>query len=154
MKYGPTLHQIVKSPSEALLVQRRLPVPPAKVFEAFTDPARLARWFAPMNDWQTIVHELDPRVGGRSRVDMVPPDGPPNRLHGEYVELRKPDLLVFTWQWEGSPEETLVRIELKPAKGGCEFFLTHEKFLTPGSKAQHAEGWEGCLARLPSALEG
>jgi uncharacterized protein YndB with AHSA1/START domain len=144
---------MVKSPSEALLVQRRLPVPPAKVFEAFTDPARLARWFAPMNDWRTIVHELDARVGGRYRVDMVPPSGEPNRLHGEYRELRKPDLLVFTWRWEGSPEETLVRIELKPAKGGCEFFLTHEKFLTQESKVQHAQGWEGCLTRLDRALE-
>lgn len=144
---------MVKSPSEALLVQRRLPVPPAKVFEAFTDPARLARWFAPIADWKTVVHELDARVGGSYRVDMVPPSGAANRLHGRYVELRKPDLLVFTWQWEGSPEETLVRIELKPAKGGCELFLTHDKFLTPASKAQHAEGWDGCLGRLDLSLE-
>jgi uncharacterized protein YndB with AHSA1/START domain len=64
VKYEDSLHQTVKSPSEALLVQRRLPVPPAKVFEAFTDPARLARWFAPIADWKTVVHELDARVGG------------------------------------------------------------------------------------------
>ncbi|MEA3198736.1 MAG: hypothetical protein QOE90_164 [Thermoplasmata archaeon] len=145
---------MVKSPSEALLLQRRLPVPPEKVFDAFTDPARLARWFAPMDDWRTVVHELDAREGGRYRVDMVPPTGPPNRLHGTYTQLRRPDLLVFTWRWEGSPEETIVRIELTPIRGGCEMLLTHELFAGPDSTKQHAEGWEGCLARLPAALEG
>lgn len=144
---------MVKSPSDALLIQRRLPVTPEQVFDAFTDPARLARWFAPMNDWQTVVHELDAREGGRYRVDMVPPEGEPNRLRGRYLELRRPNLLLFTWQWDGSPEETLVRIELQPVRGGCEIVLTHEKFLSPESKAQHGQGWQACLARLPEAAE-
>jgi uncharacterized protein YndB with AHSA1/START domain len=93
-------------------------------------------------------------LGGRYRVDMVPPDGPPNQLHGTYRTLDRPHLLEFTWQWEGSPEETIVRIELKPAKGGCELILTHERFATEASKVKHAEGWGGCLARLPAAWEG
>lgn len=143
----------MKSPSEALLFQRRLPVPPEKVYEAFLDPLRLARWFAPMADWATIVRELDARVGGAYRVEMVPPAGPPNKLSGVYRELRRPSLLVFTWQWEGSPEETLVRVEIQPAKGGSELILTHERFTSAESKAKHAEGWGGCLGRLAAAAE-
>ena len=143
-----------QSPSEALLVQHRLPVPPEKVFEAFTDPKRLAKWFAPTDEMTTVVHELDPRVGGRYRLDMVGPGGSPvYKLSGVYQELSKPRLLLFTWQWEHEPEEeTLVRIELTPAKGGCELVLTHERFLSAESKKGHAEGWEGCLARLPKAV--
>jgi uncharacterized protein YndB with AHSA1/START domain len=142
------------SPSEALLLQRRLPVPPEKIFEAFTDPKRLSRWFAPMEEMRTVVHELEPRVGGSYRLDMVAPNGDAHKLSGVYQELRKPDLLVFTWRWEGSPEETLVRIELRPVKGGCELLLTHERFLTAASKKEHGEGWEGCLARLPAVVSG
>jgi uncharacterized protein YndB with AHSA1/START domain len=146
------VHQQVKSPAEAFLVQRRLPVPPEKVFEAFTDPARLARWFAPMPDWRTVVRELDARVGGAYRVDMIPPDGEPNRLHGVYKQLDRPRLLVFTWAWEGQPDETLVRIELTPARGGCELLLTHERLASEEERIRHAEGWGGCLARLGFAL--
>lgn len=141
------------SPTEALLVQRRLPVPPEKIFEAFTDPKRLSRWFAPQDDMTTVVHELDARVGGRYRLDMVGPGGAPVfSLSGVYQTLERPNLLIFTWRWKDSPEETLVRIELRPAKGGCELFLTHERFLSEASKVEHGKGWDGCLARLPKAV--
>lgn len=138
------------SPTEALLVQRRLPVPPEKVFEAFTDPNRLARWFAPMDDMRTVVHTLDAQPGGAWRLDMIAGDRVMT-VGGTYQEIRKPDLLVFTWRWEGTDEETIVRIELAPAKGGCELILTHERFLTEASKVEHGKGWEGCLNRLPNA---
>lgn len=140
------------SPSEALLVQRRLPVPPAKVFEAFTDPERLARWFAPLDEMRTVVHTLDPRPGGAWRLDMIHGERVMS-LGGVYHTVRHPDLLVFTWRWEGSAEETLVRIELAPAKGGCELIMTHEKFLTTESKIEHGKGWNGCLDRISRAWE-
>ena len=144
---------VKSSPSEALLVQRRLPVPPEKIFEAFTDPKRLSRWFAPQDEMTTVVHELDARVGGRYRLDMVGPGGSPvHSLSGVYQTLDKPNLLVFTWRWKDSPEETIVRIELQPAKGGCELILTHERFLSEESKLDHGKGWDGCLARLPKAI--
>lgn len=101
----------------------------------------------------TVVHEFDARLGGRYRLDMVEPGGIAHKLSGVYQTLDKPNLLIFTWRWEGSPEETLVRIELQPAKGGCELILTHERFLDDASRIEHAKGWEGCLARLPKAVE-
>ncbi len=137
-------------PTEALLVQRRLPVPPVKVFEAFTDANRLARWFAPADAMRTVVRALDARPGGEWRVDMIDGDRVMT-VGGTYREVRKPDLLVFTWRWEGADEETLVRVELVPVEGGCEIILTHERFATEASKVEHGKGWDACLRRLPNA---
>lgn len=140
------------SPAEVFLAQRRLPVPPEKVFDAFTDASRLVRWFAPVAEWDTKVHELDARVGGAYRIDMVEPSGNAHKLHGNYLEVRRPDLLLFTWRWEGSDEETVVRVEIVQAKGGCELNIAHERFTSAASKQDHAQGWEGCLARLETLL--
>jgi uncharacterized protein YndB with AHSA1/START domain len=83
---------------------------------------------------------------------MVDPAGPVHSLSGVYQQVDRPHLLVFTWRWDGQDEETLVRLELRAIKGGAELLLTHERFLSEESKKEHAQGWEGCLARLPGAL--
>ena len=43
-------------------LERSYPVPPARVFAAWADPAAKARWFTPSPD---SGHQLDFRVGGR-----------------------------------------------------------------------------------------
>lgn len=142
----------MKGPSELLLVNRILPAPPERVFRSFVEPDRLARWFAP-GDMRTVVHELDARPGGRYRVDMVAPDGTTHQLEGTYQEVDPPRLLVFTWRWLHEPDATLVRIELRAVRRGTEFLLTHERFAGAEQRQRHLDGWEGCLAKLPSALQ-
>jgi uncharacterized protein YndB with AHSA1/START domain len=141
------------TPTEALLVQRILPAAPDRIFKSFTEAAKLAKWFAPMDGMKTVVHELDPRPGGRYRVDMIEPGGGAvHQLEGRYQEVDPPNHLVFTWRWLQDTDETLVRIEMKAVKQGTELLLTHEKFRTAAAKKEHADGWEGCLSRLPLAL--
>ncbi len=141
-----------KSPFEVLIVNRMLPAEPARVFRAFTEPARLAKWFAPGADWRVEVPGLDLRVGGHYTIDMIDPTGAVNRVKGTYTKIDAPNHLAFTWQWDGMPEETLVTIQFRALPGRTELILNHERFLTPESKANHAQGWEGIMSRLPSIL--
>ena len=47
-----------------LILARTFSAPPAKVFDAWTQPAPLTRWFAPL-PWTTVRAALDVRVGGK-----------------------------------------------------------------------------------------
>jgi len=78
---------------EVVLV-RVLAAPRAAVFTAWTDPVAFAQWFGPAG-FTTAVHEMDVRVGGRARFDMVAPDGTcfTNRFH--YLQIVPDELIVM-----------------------------------------------------------
>lgn len=48
--------------------------PPAAVFAAMSDPARVARWWGP-DGFSSTMHEFDFRPGGRWTLTMHGPDG-------------------------------------------------------------------------------
>jgi uncharacterized protein YndB with AHSA1/START domain len=79
-------------------LMRTLDAPRALVFQAWTDPDHLARWF--FNDTQPIPHEpitVDLRVGGAWRVKMVINERLQYFTGGIYREIRPVERLVFTW---------------------------------------------------------
>src|SRR3990170_3718069 len=80
----------------ALLVQvriaRLLPASPDRVFRAWTDPTRVARWMSPYGH---ATAELEPWVGGRLRVVMVG-EGSEIEHTGEYLEVEPGARPLFT----------------------------------------------------------
>ena len=126
-----------------------------KVFQAWTTPGALKQWFGPSAEFSIPVAELDLRVGGRYRIQMVDPKGQTHTAIGEYREIARPEKLVFTWSWEGGAGcdetplgETLVTIELRQKATETEMTLTHELFPNAQTRDNHYEGWNGCLERL------
>src|SRR5690242_1480751 len=84
--------------TSALVVRRIVPLPRERVFDAWLDPARLARFMRPGNATRTTA-EVDPRVGGRFRIVMQHADAPGAIEHtGEYLIIDRPNRLSFTWQ--------------------------------------------------------
>ena len=73
---------------------RTFDVPPDRVFDAFADPARLARWWGPSGFTSTI-HELDLRPGGALRLTMHGPDGADYPSESVFLEVVKPERIVF-----------------------------------------------------------
>jgi uncharacterized protein YndB with AHSA1/START domain len=133
----------------SLQIKRHLGAPPARVYSAWTEEEDLARWFAPSPDFDTVVHQLDVRAGGKYRIEMKSPDGSSHIAVGEYRELAAPNRLAFTWRWEGSPmTDTLVTVELQANGNGTDLTLTHTLFESEELRDQHTEGWTGCLGRL------
>jgi glutathione S-transferase len=138
---------------EVLEVRRSYQASPESVFEAWTDPVQLKNWMAPSDDFKTEA-EADAQVGGRYRFQMTDPAGSVHVAVGEYRELDPPNRLVFTWSWEDNnlADGSVVTIELTANNGGCELLLRHELLANQGSRDHHAQGWNGCLARLEKAL--
>jgi uncharacterized protein YndB with AHSA1/START domain len=105
---------------------------------------------APSDDYKTEVPECDCRVGGRYVIVMTAADGSVNRVGGRYVEVKAPERLAFTWQWESGEmrEETLVTLEFLDRSGETELVLTHQRFPSESVRDHHDKGWAGCLDRL------
>lgn len=142
-------HHAVK-PSLAL--KRRINAPPAKVYAAWTDPQKIARWFGP--DAGGVLHaETDVRAGGRFRVIFRTEDGEEHNVSGVYREVVKNEKLVFTWMWITMPErESLVTVALKKDGDGTILTLTHEQFFDEAARDRHREGWSGSLDKLEQYL--
>lgn len=132
----------------SLTLGRRLNAPPAKVYDAWTQPAHIAHWWGPGAS-EVLSAEVDARVGGRFRIVFRTEDGEEHDVSGTYLEVVPGAKLVFTWAWRSTPErESLVTVELAPDRGGTWLTLTHEKFFDEKARDGHLYGWTGTLDRL------
>ena len=136
----------------SLSITRTFAAPRERVFQAWTDPEQLKKWWGPEGYTLPLV-EVDLKVGGIYRFAMKPPDGEVSYLTGEYRVVTAPEKLVYTWRWEGSvknPEETLVTVEFRDRGETTEVVVTHEKFRDEEQCHLHEMGWNACLVRLPA----
>jgi uncharacterized protein YndB with AHSA1/START domain len=121
--------------------------PPETVFRLLTDPVQYARWKGTLAD-------LEPRAGGKFRVEF---GGGKDVAAGKYVEVVPGRRVVFTWGWEGSemvpPGSSTVEIDLEPAGQGTRLRLVHRGLPTQ-AVASHTEGWDYFLPRLTDVAEG
>ncbi len=53
----------------SLTFKRRLNAAPEKIYAAWTDPAKLVKWFGP-EEIETLSAQADARVGGRFHIIM------------------------------------------------------------------------------------
>jgi uncharacterized protein YndB with AHSA1/START domain len=54
----------------ALTLEHRYAAPRERVFDAWTNPEVLERWWAAMPTWDTPLAQVDAREGGRYRLSM------------------------------------------------------------------------------------
>jgi uncharacterized protein YndB with AHSA1/START domain len=73
---------------------RTFDAPREAVFDAFRDPARLARWWGPQG-FRNTFREFDLRPGGRWRFTMHAPDGADYENESVFVAVRPPELIEF-----------------------------------------------------------
>lgn len=136
------------STKPSLVLKRRLKAPPAKVYEAWTDPQKMMRWWGPAQA-EMLKAEADARAGGRFRALFRTPDGEEHDVSGVYREVVPDEKLVFTWRWRTLPErELLVTVALKADGGGTLLTLTHEQFFDEAARDGHIYGWSGALDKL------
>jgi len=82
------------APDREIVSSRVFAAPRGKVFAAWTDPALLARWWGPKGFTNTF-QEFDLRPGGKWRFVMHGPDGSEYPQESVFVEVAKPDRMIF-----------------------------------------------------------
>jgi uncharacterized protein YndB with AHSA1/START domain len=95
---------------------------------------------------------LEPRNGGRFAVDIGS-----NHARGSFVDVVRPERVVFTWGWEGSdlvpPGSSTVTFIFEAKGEGTLVRLTHSG-LPSGEDLRHSHGWDHYLGRLTKAAVG
>ncbi len=76
-------------------ITRVFDAPRNLVWQAWTDPEMMARWFGPRG-FTSSVPELDLRVGGALRIVMHGPDGNDYPMKGVFLEVAPTKRLVFS----------------------------------------------------------
>jgi uncharacterized protein YndB with AHSA1/START domain len=145
-----------------LRLTRLIDAPREAVWEAWTDPELLKRWFAPL-PYTTPEAAFDLRPGGASNIVMQAPDGTrmPNR--GQFLEITPHEGLVFTdaytGDWtprEGAPFMTVVLTF--EDEGGKTRYTARVLHWTREDREKHAtmgfhQGWAICAEQLAALVE-
>jgi uncharacterized protein YndB with AHSA1/START domain len=137
-------------------LERTIAAPREIVFDAWLTADVLKRWWPAGSDWETPIAEVDARVGGRLRLVMRSPDGEEFGGIGEFIEIGRPERLVYSWTWDGhgAHEGThLVEVEFSDAGDGRTLVvLTNRGLPDDEARRAHREGWETSLDNLERAL--
>ena len=119
-------------------------------------PEELAKWWGPRG-FTTPAIEIDPRVGGRYRFAMQPPEGDLFHLTGEFREVDPPSRLAYTFVWQPpdpDDRETVVTLSFRDEDGSTEVNFTQGVFATEQRRALHEQGWTESFERLQELLSG
>ncbi len=120
---------------------------PETVWEFLVDPEKLMRW-------KGINADLETQPGGIFRCEVIPG----HIARGEYVEIDKPNRVVFTWGWDGDegvpPGSSTIEVELTPEGEGTSLHFVHRDLPSAESAESHAQGWDHYLPRLEIVASG
>lgn len=131
---------------------RRFDVSPEEVFDAWLDPKKVAMWFGPgLGDMIRV--DVDAKEGG-SFSFVQRRDGEDIDHTGQYLEVKRPTRLVFTWSVPAySPDSDRVILEIFPLTGGCEATITHELHPEWAEFADRAaKSWAEMLDAMAAAV--
>ena len=124
---------------------------PETIWEFLVDPQKATRWMG-----QSC--SFDPQPGGEYVCHVIPG----HTARGEFVELDKPNRVVFTWGWEAGedgpntvpPGSSTIEIELTPEGDGTRLRFTHSDLPSKETADSHNHGWGHYLERLEIAASG
>lgn len=137
-----------------IITTRRLDAPRQLVFDAFTRPEHLARWWGPTG-FTLTTHEFDFRAGGAWRFVMHGPDGTDYRNEMRFVEIVRPERIVYS-HTTGPKFEMTVTFD-DDGRGATLLTMRH-RFATATERDETirvfnaAEGAKQTLARLAEFL--
>ena len=145
-----------------LVLTRALNAPRDLVFDVWTNPAHVTQWWGP-KDFTNPSCKVDGKVGGEIDIAMTGPDGTNYPCVGSFVEVVKPEKLVFTigaFQ-DGSGKfrfEVRYTVTLAEENGKTKLTLVSrvtkfEPEFTPALLGME-QGWGESLDRMVSHAEG
>jgi uncharacterized protein YndB with AHSA1/START domain len=134
---------------EQILITRAFAAPRELVYEAWTTPALVERWWH-ANRGRVTLAEIDLRVGGSWRSVAVTDDGTEVAFHGEYREIVPNERIVSTEVYEGAPGPgTVNTLTLQEADGGTMLTILVE---CPSKEVRDAIIESGMEAGMQDAL--
>lgn len=127
---------VARKSGRELVVTRSFDAPARLVFEAWTRPELLKKWWVPKSiDIALLSCEVDARVGGRYRFEFAGGAAAPMVFFGRYLEVTPHARLVWTNEESEAGSVTTVTFE---ESDGRTLVVVHE--LYPSKEALDAAG--------------
>ena len=134
-----------------VVIERTYEAPARLLFEAWSKPEHLMKWFGPVG-WPLTLCEVDFRVGGRWRFAMTGSSGIQNTpFGGKYLEIVPNRKIVFDNTFEAPGAETMVMTVTFEERGGKTKLTHHTLFGSIAMKAAHVGA--GFVAGTNSGLD-
>lgn len=120
----------------------------------------MLQWFSPLG-MRTTEAVADVRVGGTFRITMQVPTDMETIIpqangaviaYGTYEQIYEPELLCFTWSWDGHDEVSRVTISLADRGSQTELALLHQQITTVEGQTFHHDGWALTFDHLDHSL--
>jgi len=140
---------VTEESSHVVRIERTFAASAEEVFDAWTSPEVMRRWFHPAPGWDTPEADVDLRVGGKVRVVMRRPDGTEAGGQGEYTLIDRPHRLVMTWTFYDDPSnEQLIALSFSESEGSTTVHMLNSGISTDERRDGQDEGWRGCFDEL------
>ena len=147
--------------SYELDITRIFDAPPGRVYQAFTDPDKLALWFGPAG-WhvsRASVH-IDARPGGRQHFMLLNAEDPSlsSAVDAEFIEVADGELLVGVQAAGSRPGQQdacgqmILRLEFHREAGSKTLLVLRQGPYDFEGEARAREGWNSSFSRLDEVL--
>jgi uncharacterized protein YndB with AHSA1/START domain len=141
--------RVERKSGRELVVSRTFSAPARMVYESWTRPELLRRWWVPKSFGLTLLSwDADVRTGGKYRVEFSYQGSPPMAFFGTYIEVTPHSRLAWTNEESEGGAITTVTFE---EKGDKTLLVFHE--LYPSREALDAAIASGSTEGTPEALE-
>lgn len=150
-----------------ITVTRLIDAPQAAVFRAWTEPARLLRWWGPKG-FTTPHCTVDLRVGGLFHYCMRSPEGKDYWGRGIYREVSAPERIAYMDSFADEagepvepaaygmsaefPAETQVTVELSREQGQTKVTVRHALPASAPEREGCQQGWSEMLENLAEEM--
>jgi uncharacterized protein YndB with AHSA1/START domain len=144
---------------DTIVIERHFPVPPERVFAAWSDAAQRARWHFPGDDWELVDFDQDFRVGGHERARFGPKGGAHLYEEGRFLDIVPNRRIVSAGTMHDNEIRmsiTLCTVELVADAGGTRLKLTDQSAFLDGRERpeQRRSGWTAVVRKLAAFLNG
>src|SRR5580658_9802733 len=134
-----------------IIVTRTFDAPAHLVFEAWTKPELLKRWWAPKSTGVSLLScEADVRVGGSYRFEFGHEASKPMAFFGRYIEVAPHSRLVWTNDESDDGAVTTVTFE---EKDGKTLLVMHELYPSKEALDGATAGMEGGMQETFEQLD-
>jgi uncharacterized protein YndB with AHSA1/START domain len=139
------------------VVERTYEAEPARVFEAWSDPAAKTRWFGPPQKPEGA-YSLDFQIGGREHLRIEQAAGPTYTFDAVYQDIVPGQRIIYTYEMHRGAERisvSVATVEIEELGAGTRLTLTEQGVFLDGldTPAEREHGTNALMDTLGTALQ-
>jgi uncharacterized protein YndB with AHSA1/START domain len=140
------------------VIERTYEADPARVFEAWSDPAAKTRWFGPPQKPEGA-YSLDFQIGGREHLSIEQDAGPTYTFDAVYQDIVPGQRIIYTYDMHRDQARisvSVATVEIEALGAGTRLTLTEQGVFLDGldTPAEREHGTNALMDTLGAHLQG